>query len=50
MLRDEHGKPVPTVTPEAFLAKDSDMIACEVECRRDGIDGLFVELDIPGLE
>ena len=26
------------------------MIACEVECRRDGIDGVFVVLDIPGLE
>ena len=25
------------------------MIACEVDCRRDGIDGVFVELDIPGL-
>jgi hypothetical protein len=25
------------------------MIACEVECRRDGVEGLFVELDTPGL-
>jgi succinyl-CoA synthetase beta subunit len=49
LLRDESGKPGIATTPEAFLAKDSDMIACEVECRRDGIEGLFVELDIPGL-
>ncbi len=50
LLKDDHGKPALTTTPEAFLSKDSDMIAAEVECRRDGIDGLFVELEIPGLE
>ncbi len=26
------------------------MIACEVECRRDGIEGVFIELDIAGLD
>ncbi|MGD9690542.1 MAG: ATP-grasp domain-containing protein [Phycisphaerales bacterium] len=46
-LRSTAGRPEPTVTPEAFLTCDSDMIACEVECRRDGIEGLFVELDLP---
>jgi succinyl-CoA synthetase beta subunit len=50
LLKDGNGRPALTVAPEAFLAKDSDMIACEVECRRDGVEGLFVELDIPGLE
>ncbi len=50
LLKDDSGRPALTVTPEAFLAKDSDMIACEVECRRDGVEGVFVELDIPGLE
>lgn len=49
LLKDNRGKPALTVTPEAFLMKDSDMIACEVECRRDGVDGLFVELDMPAL-
>jgi succinyl-CoA synthetase beta subunit len=49
LLRDESGKPALTVKPEEFLSKDSDMIACEVECRRDGVEGLFVELDTPGL-
>lgn len=49
LLKNEGGKPAITVAPEVFLAKDSDMIACEVECRRAGIDGVFVELDIPGL-
>jgi succinyl-CoA synthetase beta subunit len=50
LLKDDKGRPALTTTPEAFLAKDSDMIACEVECRRDGIEGVFVELDIHGLE
>jgi succinyl-CoA synthetase beta subunit len=49
LLRSENGVAVLTVSPEAFVMKDSEMIACEVECRRDGIGGVFVELDIPGL-
>lgn len=48
LLRDAGGKPEITVTPEAFLAKDSDLIACEVECRRDDVEGVFVELWLPG--
>lgn len=51
LLRDDAGSPALAVRPEEFLAKDSDMIACEVECRRDGIGGsdgaVFVELDMP---
>lgn len=53
LFRDDAGRPAITVTPEEFLAKDSEMIACEVECRGEGIGGaeggVFVELDIPGL-
>ncbi|MCC6322081.1 MAG: acetate--CoA ligase family protein [Phycisphaerales bacterium] len=47
LLRDNAGTPTPTLKPEEFMGKDSDMIACEVECRRDGVGGLFVELDMP---
>ena len=47
---DEPPAPEPTLPPDALLAKDSDFIAAEVECRRDNIPGLFVQLDIPGLE
>ncbi|MGH7131981.1 MAG: ATP-grasp domain-containing protein [Phycisphaerales bacterium] len=50
LLKDDGGKPAITLKPEELLMKDSDFIACEVECRRDGIDGLFVELEIPGLD
>lgn len=46
LLRDDNGKPAPVGD---LTTKDSELIACEVECRRDGIDGIFVELDIPGL-
>jgi succinyl-CoA synthetase beta subunit len=49
LLRDDSGRPALALTPQEFLAKDSDMIACEVECRRDGAGGVFVELDLPGL-
>lgn len=49
ILKNHNNTPALTITPESFLSKDSDMIACEVECRRDGIDGMFVELHIPGL-
>lgn len=50
VLKNDNGVPTPTGTAEEFLTKDSDMIACEVECRRDGIDGVFVELDLPVVE
>jgi succinyl-CoA synthetase beta subunit len=49
LLRDEHGRPALGVRPEELVMKDGEMIACEVECRRAGIDGVFVELDIPDL-
>jgi len=48
LLADRDGAPAPTLPPQEFAAKDSEMIACEVECRRDGIPGLFVALDLPG--
>ncbi len=55
LLKDVGGRPAlaPPLTPEAFLSKDSEMIACEVECRRDGLPsdgGFFVDLPIEGLD
>jgi succinyl-CoA synthetase beta subunit len=50
LIRDDNGKPALTVKPEELVMKDGDLIACEVECRRAGIEGIFVELDIPGLD
>jgi succinyl-CoA synthetase beta subunit len=50
LLRDDGGRPALAVRPEELMMKDGELIACEVECRRAGIDDLFVELDIPGLQ
>lgn len=49
LLRDERGVPARALPEADFAAKDSELIACEVECRRDGMEGFFVALDIPGL-
>jgi succinyl-CoA synthetase beta subunit len=46
LLRDDNGKPAPVGD---LTTKDSELIACEVECRRVGIEGVYVELEIPGL-
>ena len=40
-------KPAPT---EDLTNKDSELIACEVECHRDMVGGIYVELPIPGLD
>jgi succinyl-CoA synthetase beta subunit len=50
LLRDEGGRPALAVTSEELMGKDSELIACEVECRNAGVDGVFVELMIRGLE
>ena len=47
--RDANGKPQLSVSAEEAAGKDSEWIACEVECRRAGIEAVFVDLEIPGL-
>ncbi len=49
LLKDDGGRPVLTVTPEDLMSKDSELIACEVECRIAEVEGVFVELELPGL-
>jgi len=49
LLRDEGGRPVLAVTEKEVGEKESELIACEVECRRAGVEGVFVEIEIPGL-
>lgn len=34
---------------EEFASKDSELLACDVECRIAGVEGFYLELDIPGL-
>jgi succinyl-CoA synthetase beta subunit len=49
LFRDENCHPALAVKPEEFATKDSELIAAEVECRRAGVDALFVELDLPNV-
>jgi len=49
LLRDDNSKPALTMNETEIANKDSELIACEVECRRAGVDGMFVDLEIPGL-
>ena len=38
------------IPPEDLAKRDSELIACEVECRRAGCECVYVELAIEGLE
>ncbi|RLS63498.1 MAG: hypothetical protein DWH97_09810 [Planctomycetota bacterium] len=50
LLRDDQSAPALAVDADKFASKDSELIACEVECRMLGLDGFFVELDVMGLD
>jgi succinyl-CoA synthetase beta subunit len=51
LIADRAG--IPTVSglaSDEFANKDSELLACDVECRLAGIEGFYLELDIPGLD
>jgi succinyl-CoA synthetase beta subunit len=50
LLVDREGAPAAALTSEEFATKDSELLACDVECRLGGIEGFYLELDIPGLD
>jgi succinyl-CoA synthetase beta subunit len=50
LIVDREGKPTTAIPSEEFANKDSELVACDVECRLAGIDGFYLELDIPGLD
>ena len=50
LIVDREGKPTAPLSGEDFANKDSELLACDVECRLAGIDGFYLELDIPGLD
>src|SRR6059058_4957296 len=50
LLVDRAGTPVSSVPGEEFATKDSELLACDVECRLGGVEGFYFELDIPGLD
>jgi len=50
LIVDRADAPVIVLTSEEFANKDSELLACDVECRLAGIEGFYLELDIPGLD
>ena len=50
LIVDRAGAPVSSVPVEEFATKDSELLACDVECRLAGVEGFYLELDIPGLD
>jgi len=48
LLRDEGRKPALAVSESELATKDSELIACEVECRIAGVGGVFVDLEFAG--
>src|SRR5881409_3526036 len=47
LIVDREGAPAAALPSEEFAAKDSELLACDVECRLAGIEGFYLELDIP---
>jgi succinyl-CoA synthetase beta subunit len=50
LIVDRNGAPTASLPSEEFATKDSELLACDVECRLAGIEGFYLELDIPGLD
>ena len=49
LIVDRDGAPVAALPNEEFATKDSELLACDVECRLAGIEGFYLELHVPGL-
>jgi len=50
LIVDRQGAPAGALPSEEFVTKDSELLACDVECSLAGIDGFYLERDIPGLD
>src|ERR1700736_4493908 len=50
LIADHAGAPAAALPSEEFANKDSELLACDVECRLAGVEGFYLELDIPGLD
>jgi hypothetical protein len=50
LIVDHKGAPASSLPNEEFATKDSELLACDVECRLAGVDGFYLELDVPGLD
>jgi len=50
LIVDRAGVPAASLPNEEFATKDSELLACDVECRLAEVDGFYLELEIPGLD
>jgi succinyl-CoA synthetase beta subunit len=50
LIVDRAGVPASALPSDEFANKDSELLACDVECRLAGVEGFYLELDIPGLD
>jgi hypothetical protein len=51
LIVDRAGAPIISgLQSEEFASKDSELLACDVECRLAGVEGFYLELDLPGLD
>src|SRR6266550_3686963 len=50
LIIDREGAPAAALPNEEFATKDSELLACDVECALAGIEDFYLELHIPGLE
>jgi len=49
LIVDRQGAPAAALSGDEFATKDSELLACDVECRLAGIEGFYLELYVPGL-
>ena len=49
LIVDRDHAPFITLAPEEFANKDSELLACSVESRLNGVEGFYLELEVPGL-
>jgi succinyl-CoA synthetase beta subunit len=50
LVIDHEGAPAAALPNEEFATKDSELLACDVECRLAGSEGFYLELEIPRLD
>jgi succinyl-CoA synthetase beta subunit len=50
LIVDREGAPAAALPNEEFATKDSELLACDVENCLAGVEGFYLELDIPGLD
>jgi succinyl-CoA synthetase beta subunit len=50
LIVDRANAPFVTLPSDEFATKDSELLACSVESRLAGVEGFYLQLDVPGLD